>query len=149
MELYHYSNENFETFDNNLKGTSTDDGVFGEGFYFWDDYNIAELYCNKFGKYIYIVEIDVSKFYTFDLSETLNSLESLNEICDCQNLIDYFNENEEIESCEFLITVIDLTKKLSGLGYTGVKALNREGLDCSEYCVFDSDSITINEVIEN
>lgn len=56
MVFYHGTDKEFDEFDTNFIGTSTDPGWLGEGFYFYTDYYEASQYGNVSEYYLKITE---------------------------------------------------------------------------------------------
>jgi len=59
--LYHTSNSDFNEFDDKKAMSSTMQGTYGAGHYFFDDKEISDSY-GAFNKYQYEVEVDTSNF---------------------------------------------------------------------------------------
>lgn len=80
MVVYHGTNSNFNIFDKNKRGSNTDPGIYGKGFYFSKNINTAKAYGN------YVKEIFLNFKNPFYNSDFQNK----------SDLAQYLNINEDI-----------------------------------------------------
>lgn len=148
MKVYHATSEKFEKFDNKFIG-QTDDGYFGKGFYFCDDYNDAcTIRMHQQSSYIMTCKVS-DNLYELDLS---NEEEAINEFPASDDIKNQMREVMECNESFFKIGAgegFGIEEILKDAGFDGIVIRNRFDSSYTEVVIFDEKDIEIIEIEEN
>jgi len=147
MEVYHSTNSKFETFENPFMGMN-DEGYFGRGFYFVEDWQDAKSLQSQ-AKYRYFMTCEVSEnLYELDLEDgdsAINSFPASDEIKAKMREIAEYEGN-----CFFKSGAgegFGLEKFLKEAGFDGAIVRHRfANSGYTEIVVFDAKDIKITEI---
>ena len=129
LVLYHGSKNKFDSFDTKKKGSATDSGLRGRGFYFSTNLRTAQSY----GQHVYEVYLKIEK--PFDML-SFNSLEEIIELLEIDSSIMY----ERGRGTKF--HSISVSSSFSGVFSGAVRELGYDGIiHGQEFVCFDADQI--------
>ncbi len=173
IKLFHGTKFNFIEFNNTNIGSGDGKSVHGYGFYFTNNKDIAEYYCNQLTqfnkKYIYMVKIKNDNFLDWDgvileedaekIFKKYKSIENneqlLNDMQDSLGLSEaYYGDFIMTNSLYNYLEVILESKKeasnfLNKCGFDGIKFNSKEnGFNSTNYVIFNSNNIEILDSIE-
>ena len=138
LEVYHGSlNKDFNTFDKNKIGKTTDSGMLGRGFYFTDNKNYADTYSNGNIQNTKKVYLNIKNPYIIDSQKTLDEFNRM-YLKDTETQMKYLEKYGENYFNKFLD---ESTEELKQKGYDGVILKPFGNFKDTEYVVFNSSQI--------
>lgn len=147
--LYHGTGKDFENFESDKIGSTTgNNGLFGRGFYFTENENLAKDYIrdenNNYAKkgYVFETKINVQKPFEWKSIKTEEQFNNFKKEIGLKNENIKWNKNtNEIHMITDKEAENEFTTKLKEKGYDGV--IYKYDKTTSEYVVFDNKQIKV------
>ena len=152
MEIYHFSNDYIERFEN-TKPKRSYSQASGYGIYFTTDYAKGLMKYGKNSKYCYVCEFigseeDILDLGEFDSMYFMGECETYAEVIST-NFKRYMKGQEEIDEPDVILE--KLSKRaydwLKKQGYNSIYGMEGQGYACPELCILSPHHIEIKEVI--
>ena len=139
--VYHCSNKTFDKFDKQMIGTSSDDGIWGRGFYFGNQPNTS------YGKNIYRCEITMNNPFIVNNFKTIEEIADYLDVWEDNFYIPSYEDNGLIHFSQAQLRQI--TSHIIGKGHDGI--IVNLSPQWTEYIVFNPEQIKIlgKEINEN
>ena len=139
--VYHCSNKTFDKFDKQMIGTSSDDGIWGRGFYFGNQPNTS------YGKNIYRCEITMNNPFIVNNFKTIEEIADYLDVWEGNFYIPSYEDNGLIHFSQAQLRQI--TSHIIGKGHDGI--IVNLSPQWTEYIVFNPEQIKIlgKEINEN
>ena len=133
LTVYHGTNAEFDEFT--IAGTKTDDGMYGHGYYFTDEYSSG-----KYGKYKISANLVIDN--PLILNDSAQSwMREINGIPEAKDLED-LREIEKLPNYKKHYSAKEITREIINQGYDGVIVYPSNHAE-TEYVVFDNKQIKI------
>lgn len=151
MEIYHFSNDYIERFEN-TKPKRSYSQASGHGIYFTTDYEKGLMKYGRNSKYCYVCEFTGSAEDILDLGEYDSvyfdgGVETYAEVVTA-NFKRYMRGEKEIDEPDIILE--KLSKRaydwLKEQGYNSIYGMEGAGYACPEFCVLSPHHIEIKEV---
>lgn len=128
LMVFHGTPYRFKKFDKNLIGSQTDEGMYGQGFYF----STSKLEASKYGKYVMAHYLDMKNPIELDPYESLpGKLKTMGLIHEGNGEVNQFGK--------LTATSSKMTEILKEHGYDGV--IKKDLYGAHEYIVFEATQI--------
>lgn len=147
--LYHGTGKDFENFESDKIGSTTgNDGLFGRGFYFTENENLAKDYIrdesNNYAKKGYVFETKINMQKPFEW-KSIKTEEEFNDFKNKMGFKDegikWNNNSKEIHTLTTKEAEREFSDKLKANGYDGI--IYKYDKTTSEYVVFDNKQIKV------